>query len=258
MKVVLLAGGFGTRISEETELKPKPMVTVGGRPILWHIMKMYNHFGFNEFVICLGYKGDVIKEYFYNYQMHMSDITIKTRSSEMIQHNNNAEDWTVTLVDTGESTMTGGRIKRVQDYVKDDEMFCLTYGDGVCDVNIAELVKFHKQHGKLATLTAVPPIERFGLLQMENENTVTKFMEKPQDKTTYINGGFFVLSPKIFDYIEGDQTSWEKTPLEQIAKKGELKAYKHHGFWQCMDTLRDRQLLESLWQQGKAPWKSWT
>lgn len=258
MKVVLLAGGLGTRISEETELKPKPMITIGGRPIIWHIMKMYSSFGFNEFIVCLGYKGHVIKEYFYNYQLHMSDVTIKTRGGEMIEHSNSAEDWKVTLVDTGESTMTGGRIKRLKEYLKNDEHFCLTYGDGVCDVNIGEIVKFHKQHGKLATLTAVPPIERFGLLQMEGENTVTKFMEKPQDKTTYINGGFFVLSPKVLDYIEGDQTSWEKQPLEKIAQLGELKAYKHHGFWQCMDTLRDRTLLESLWSQGKAPWKSWT
>lgn len=258
MKVVLLAGGLGTRISEETELKPKPMITVGGRPIIWHIMKMYSSYGFNEFIVCLGYKGHVIKEYFYNYQLHMSDVTIKTRGGEMIEHNNNAEDWKITLVDTGESTMTGGRIKRLKDYLKNDEHFCLTYGDGVCDVNIGEIVKFHKQHGKLATLTAVPPIERFGLLKMENENTVTKFMEKPQDQSTYINGGFFVLSPKVLDYIDGDQTSWEKQPLEKIAQQGELKAYKHHGFWQCMDTLRDRTLLESLWSQGKAPWKSWT
>lgn len=257
MKVVLLAGGLGTRISEETVTKPKPMVEIAGRPVIWHIMKYYSTFGLNDFIICLGYKGYMIKEYFHNYQLHMSDVTISTRGG-IKQHTNHAEDWNITLVDTGQETMTGGRIKRLKPFLENEEAFCLTYGDGLANVDLKGLTEFHQTHGKLATLTAVPPIERFGVLDMVDGTAVRKFMEKPQDNTTYINGGFFVLSPKVLDYIEGDDIPWEKTPLETIAQEGQLQAFKHHGFWQCMDTLRDKNLLEELWRKNEAPWHIWS
>jgi len=257
MKAVILAGGLGTRISEETHLKPKPMIEIGGKPILWHIMKIYSSFGINEFVVCLGYKGYVIKEYFANYYRHMSDITFDLANNKEIIHNNNAEKWKVTLVDTGDETMTGGRVKRVYDYIKDQENFCLTYGDGVSDVNIAELIKFHKAHGKLATLTATQPPGRFGALQINDQNVITNFQEKPDGDGSVINGGFFVLSPKAIDFIDGDKTTFEQEPLKNLARQNQLMAFKHSGFWQPMDTLRDKVHLEDLWLRGKAPWKSW-
>lgn len=254
MKAVILAGGLGTRISEETGTRPKPMVEIGGKPILWHIMKIYSAYGINHFIICLGYKGYVIKEYFANYYLHMSDVTFDLSNNTSKIHNNYAEDWKVTLVDTGEDSMTGGRIKRIYDYVKDDENFCLTYGDGVSDVNIAELIKFHKDHKKLATLTATQPPGRFGALHIDNKNLITEFQEKPDGDGNFINGGFFVLSPKVISYIEGDKTLWEQEPLKNLAKDNQLMAFKHKGFWQPMDTLRDKNYLEELWQSGKAPW----
>jgi len=254
MKAVILAGGYGTRISEESDLKPKPMVEIGGRPILWHIMKSYAAHGIQDFVICLGYKSYMIKEYFTNYNKHMSDMTIDLRTNTVTPHSNRSEDWRVTLIDTGEHTMTGGRLKRVADYVKDEKAFCLTYGDGVSDINISKLVKYHEQHGKKATLTAVRPTQRFGLLEMNDADMVTSFREKPQEEAGYINGGFFVLSPDCLNYIANDATSWEREPLEKLASEGQLQAYRHDGFWQCMDTLRDKKLLEQLWQQGQAPW----
>jgi glucose-1-phosphate cytidylyltransferase len=257
MKVVILAGGFGTRISEESHLKPKPMIEIGERPILWHIMKIYSHFGFNDFVICLGYKGYCIKEYFAHYFLHESDVTFDFRNmNERIIHQHSAEPWTVTLVNTGIETMTGGRVKRIQSYVG-DETFLLTYGDGVADVNIRQLVDNHKSHGKLATVTSVQPGGRFGALNLGNENEVNGFQEKPKGDGSWINGGFFVLEPKVFDYIDGDATILEKQPLENLAGDGELIAYKHDGFWQPMDTLRDKIQLEELWKSGKAPWKVW-
>lgn len=257
MKAVILAGGLGTRISEETHLKPKPMIEIGGKPILWHIMKIYSSFGINEFVICLGYKGYVIKEYFANYYRHMSDITFDLSNNSQIIHNNNAEKWKVTLIDTGDETMTGGRVKRIYDYIKDEEDFCLTYGDGVSNVNISDLIKFHKSHGKLATLTATQSPGRFGAININQQNIITNFQEKPLGDGNFINGGFFVMSPKVVDYIDGDHTLLEQEPLQKLARDQQLAAYKHTGFWQPMDTLRDKSQLENMWQSGKAPWKLW-
>lgn len=256
MKAVILAGGLGTRLSEETGTRPKPMVDIGGRPILWHIMKIYSHFGIHDFVICLGYKGYMIKEYFANYFLHMSDVTINIASNSMQVHQNNAEPWRVTLVDTGESTMTGGRMKRVRSYVEDGT-FCLTYGDGVGDINITALIEFHREHGKLATLTATQPPGRFGSLNLEG-TLIRSFQEKPQGDGAWINGGFFILEPGIFDYIRDDSTLWEKDPMEKLAQDNQLHAFIHRGFWQPMDTLRDKTHLEELWNSGKAPWKLWT
>lgn len=256
MKAVILAGGLGTRISEETHTRPKPMIEIGGRPILWHIMKHYSAHGVNDFVICCGYKGYFIKEYFANYFLHMSDVTFDMAENRMEVHQQNAEPWKVTLIDTGEETMTGGRLKRVAPYVNDEESFCFTYGDGVSDVDISALLAFHNQHGKLATVTAVQPPGRYGALQMDG-NSVSGFAEKPRGDGGLINGGFFVLSPKCIELIEGDKTSWESGPLNSLASQGELMAYEHHGFWQPMDTLREKNLLEELWDSGKAPWKSW-
>lgn len=256
MKAVILAGGLGTRISEETHLKPKPMIEIGGKPILWHIMKLYSAHGINEFVICCGYKGYVIKEYFANYFLHMSDVTFDMSNNSMQVHQRNAEPWKVTLVDTGEQTLTGGRLKRVAEYIKNEDAFCFTYGDGLSNVNITELVKFHKQHGKLATVTGVQPPGRYGALELK-ENQVTGFAEKPKGDGGWINGGFFVLSPQCIDYIDNDQSSWEGAPLMHLAQTGQLMAYEHEGFWQPMDTLREKTLLESLWESGEAPWKVW-
>jgi len=255
MKAVILAGGLGTRLSEETVVKPKPMVTIGGKPILWHIMRSYSHHGINEFVICCGYRGYVIKEYFANYFLHMSDVTFDMKHNQMEVHSRNAEPWKVTVIDTGDDTMTGGRLKRVARYVDQDDMFCMTYGDGVSDVNIGGLIEFHKQHGKLATLTATQPPGRFGALILEG-SAVSSFQEKPQGDGAWINGGFFVLSPKVLDYVEGDETIWERKPMERLAADGQLQAYFHNGFWQPMDTLRDKVYLEELWDSGKAPWKT--
>jgi glucose-1-phosphate cytidylyltransferase len=255
MKAVILAGGLGTRLSEETVVKPKPMVTIGGKPILWHIMRSYSHHGINEFVICCGYRGYVIKEYFANYFLHMSDVTFDMKHNQMEVHSRNAEPWKVTVIDTGDDTMTGGRLKRVARYVEKDDMFCMTYGDGVSDVNIGGLIEFHKQHGKLATLTATQPPGRFGALILEG-SAISSFQEKPQGDGAWINGGFFVLSPKVLDYVEGDETIWERKPMERLAADGQLQAYFHNGFWQPMDTLRDKVYLEELWDNGKAPWKT--
>jgi glucose-1-phosphate cytidylyltransferase len=256
MKAVILAGGLGTRISEDTSSRPKPMIEIGGKPILWHILKTYSHHGINDFIICCGYKGYVIKEYFANYFLHMSDITFDMSNNSMEVHQKNAEPWKVTLVDTGENTMTGGRLKRVRQYLNDDEDFCFTYGDGVGDVDITETIKFHKQQNTLATLSAMQPPGRFGALGLSN-NKVHGFQEKPQGDGGWINGGFFVMSPKVIDYIGGDQIVWEKEPMERLAKDNQLSAYFHHGFWQPMDTLRDKVHLEELWQAGNAPWKVW-
>ena len=256
MKAVILAGGLGTRLSEETSLKPKPMVEVGGMPILWHIMKMYSHYGINDFVICCGYKGYVIKEYFANYFLHQSDVTFDMRSNSMDVHHKRAEPWTVTLVDTGENSMTGGRLGRVRKYIENDEMFCFTYGDGVGDIDIGASIAFHKQHGKAATLTATYPPGRFGALDIR-EGKVLNFKEKPKGDGAMINGGFFVLSPKVLGYLGGDDTVWEQAPLQKLAEDGELMAFEHQGFWQPMDTLRDKHLLEELWASGNAPWKKW-
>lgn len=255
MKAVILAGGLGTRISEETSTKPKPMIEIGGRPVLWHIMKTYSAHGVNEFVICCGYKGYLIKEYFANYFLHMSDVTFDMTNNSMHVHQKKAEPWKVTLVDTGEATQTGGRLKRVKDYIGDED-FCMTYGDGVGDVDIAGVIEFHKNHGKLATMTATLPPARFGALELEG-TSVNKFLEKPHGEGGWINGGFFVLSPKVIDLINGDDSIWEKSPLESLANTQNLQAYLHHGFWQPMDTLRDKTLLEELWASGKAPWKVW-
>lgn len=257
MKAVILAGGLGTRISEETHLKPKPMIEIGGKPILWHIMKLYSAHGVNEFVICCGYKGYIIKEYFANYFLHMSDVTFDMASNKMEVHQRNAESWRVTLVDTGDDTLTGGRLKRVAPYIQNEEMFCFTYGDGVSDVDITKSLAFHKQHGKLATITAVQPPGRYGAIE-RTEDQVTGFAEKPRGDGGLINGGFFVLSPQVLDLIEGDQTSWESEPLGDLAASGQMMAFEHQGFWQPMDTLRDKNLLEELWDSGKAPWKIWT
>ncbi|KRW64900.1 glucose-1-phosphate cytidylyltransferase [Stutzerimonas chloritidismutans] len=256
MKAVILAGGLGTRLSEETSTRPKPMVEVGGKPILWHIMKMYAAHGINDFVICCGYKGYVIKEYFANYFLHMSDVTFNMRDNSMEVHNKRAEPWSVTLVDTGDNSMTGGRLRRVSDYVKNEEAFCFTYGDGVGDIDIAETIRFHKSHGKAATLTATYPPGRFGALDIRN-GQVMNFKEKPKGDGAMINGGFFVLTPKVLDYLADDSTVWEQEPLMNLAGDNQLMAYEHQGFWQPMDTLRDKNHLEELWESGKAPWKIW-
>ena len=257
MKAVLLAGGLGTRISEETSLKPKPMVEIGGRPILWHIMKSYSAHGINDFIICCGYKGYVIKEYFANYFLHMSDVTFDMRFNQMSVHCGYAEPWRITLVDTGESTMTGGRLKRVREHVGNDT-FCFTYGDGVSNVNIKELIDFHKEQKTLATLTATQPPGRFGAISLGQEQTkITSFQEKPGGDGAWINGGYFVLEPEVIDYMTDDSTVWEQEPLEKLAHKEQLSAYKHDGFWQPMDTLRDKNYLEGLWKSGNAPWKVW-
>jgi glucose-1-phosphate cytidylyltransferase len=255
MKAVILAGGLGTRLSEETTLKPKPMVEIGGKPILWHIMKIYSTYGINDFIICLGYKGYIIKEYFANYFLHSSDVTFDMVNNNMDIHQNYAEPWRVTLVETGEKTMTGGRLKRIKAYLGYED-FCFTYGDGVGNININQLINFHKQQGTLATVTATQPAGRFGALKLDNKK-VTGFKEKPQGDGAWINGGFFVLSPKVLDYIDGDETIWERQPLESLAKDGEMSAFLHDGFWYAMDTLRDKIHLEELWQSGKAPWKLW-
>ena len=256
MKCVLLAGGLGTRLSEETGTRPKPMVEIGGKPILWHIMKIYSHYGINEFIICLGYKGYLIKEYFANYFLHMSDVTFDMEHNQMQVHNQYAEPWKVTLVDTGDDSMTGGRLKRVADYIKDEEAFCFTYGDGVSDINIADLIQFHKNHGKLATLAAVSPPGRFGALNIQN-HMITSIKEKPKGDGIKINGGFFVLSPKVLDLIDNDKIIWEQSPLQDLATSGELCAFNHDGFWQPMDTLHDKNLLEDLWKSSNTPWKVW-
>lgn len=255
MKAVILAGGLGSRMTEETHLKPKPMIEIGGKPILWHIMKIYSAHGINNFIICLGYKGYIIKEYFANYFLHMSDVTFDFKDNKMEVHQQKAEPWTVTLVDTGELTMTGGRLKRVKQYL-DNEDFCFTYGDGVGDINITELIAFHKRQKTLATLTATFAPGRFGALALSG-NKVNRFQEKPKGDNTMINGGFFILSPKVIDYITDDSTLWELEPLEQLAQEGNLAAFHHYGFWRPMDTLRDKFYLEELWKSGEAPWKIW-
>jgi glucose-1-phosphate cytidylyltransferase len=257
MKAVILAGGFGTRISEESEVRPKPMVEIGGKPILWHIMKIYSSFGINEFIICLGYKGNVIKEYFANYHLHKSDVTFDLGKQSTIVHKNGAENWKVTLVETGEETMTGGRLKRVKDFIGNDA-FCMTYGDGVSNINIRKLIDFHKKQKALATVTAVQPPGRFGALNLEKgSNKVTNFREKPHGDGTWISGGFFVLDPKVLDYISSDQEIWEQEPMKKLARGQNLSAYRHKDFWHPMDTLRDKHVLEEMWQTGKAPWKVW-
>jgi glucose-1-phosphate cytidylyltransferase len=256
MKVVILAGGLGTRMSEETQIKPKPMAEIGGKPILWHIMKIYSAYGLHEFIVCLGYKGYVIKEYFANYFLHMSDVTFDMANNQMEVHQKHAEPWRVTLVDTGEATMTGGRLKRIRHYLG-DESFCMTYGDGVADINIRNVLAYHQQHQCLATVTAVQPLGRFGVLELDAERQVSGFTEKPQGEGGWINGGFFVLSPKVLDMIAGDETLWEADPMQTLSRLGQLKAYLHHGFWQPIDTLREKRHLEELWSTGRAPWKVW-
>jgi glucose-1-phosphate cytidylyltransferase len=256
MKAVILAGGLGTRISEESHLKPKPMIEIGGKPMIWHILKIYAAHGINDFIICLGYRGYVIKEYFANYFLHTSDVTFDLSSNRMEVHERHAEPWRVTLVDTGESTQTGGRLKRIQHYVKDETEFCFTYGDGVADIDIGAALNFHRQQGTLATITAAAPPGRFGALEINN-NRVTRFNEKPPGSEGMINAGFFILSPKVIDLIDDDQTPWESTPLETLAARQQLAVWQHHGFWQPMDTLRDKTHLEDLWQKGNAPWKKW-
>lgn len=256
MKCVILAGGLGTRLSEETDLKPKPMVEVGGLPILWHILKSYSSHGVNDFIICCGYKGYLIKEYFANYFLHMSDVTFDMSTNQMEVHDRKAEPWRVTLVDTGDDTLTGGRLKRVEHFLKSEDAFCFTYGDGLSDVNITDLISFHRSGGKVATLTAVRPPGRYGALMVDGD-VVTKFREKPEGERSWINGGFFVLSPEVFKRIKDDQTSWEGEPLSSLAKERQLAAFKHEGFWQPMDTLREKNLLNQLWDSGKAPWKKW-
>ncbi len=256
MKVVLLAGGFGTRLSEETVVKPKPMVEIGGKPILWHIMKIYSHYGYNEFIICLGYKGYMIKEYFANYFLHMADVTFDMANNHMEVHRQKAEPWKVTLVDTGQNTMTGGRLKRVRNYIG-NETFMMTYGDGVGDIDIPELVAYHKKNKKKATLTAVQPFGRFGAIEMDQYGQIKSFLEKPKGDGAWINAGFFILEPDVLDYIEGDEVIWERYPLETLAKEGSLMSFKHSGFWRPMDTLRDKNELENLWVSGSAPWKVW-
>ena len=258
MKAVILAGGLGTRLSEETNLIPKPMVRIGEMPIIWHIMKLYSSYGINEFIICCGYKGHAIKDFFINYLIYNSDITVNTSLNDIKVHQKRSEPWKVTLCDTGQESMTGGRIKRIKDHLDQHEPFCLTYGDGLSDVNIKQLIKFHKDKGKLATLTSVSPPGRFGSITLNEDNfSVTTFKEKPKGDGSRINGGFFVLSPKVIDFIEGDHTSWEEEPMETLAKEDEIVAFKHDGFWQPMDTLRDKRVLEELWLTGKAPWKVW-
>jgi glucose-1-phosphate cytidylyltransferase len=256
MKAVILAGGLGTRLSEETVVRPKPLVEVGGKPVLWHILKMYSHHGVNDFVICCGYKGYLIKEYFANYFLHMSDVTFDMRNNRMEVHHRRAEPWNVTLVDTGDESMTGGRLRRISEWVRDEEAFCFTYGDGVSDLDISATIDFHKRHGKAATLTAAFPPGRFGALDIE-EGQIKRFMEKPKGDGAMINGGFFVLSPRVLNYLESDLTVWEQQPLQRLAADGQLMAFEHHGFWQPMDTLRDKIYLEDLWAAGSAPWKTW-
>jgi glucose-1-phosphate cytidylyltransferase len=256
MKVVLLAGGFGTRISEETDLKPKPMVEIGGKPVLWHIMKIYSSYGYQDFVICLGYKSYFVKEYFTNYYLHQSDLTIDLRANSIEWHSSQAEPWKITLKDTGINTMTGGRIKRIRDFVK-NETFMLTYGDGVADVDLKELLNFHRSHGKYCTVTSVQPSGRFGALNLDDKNKVNSFLEKPKGDGAWVNGGFFVCEPEVFKYIEDDSSIWEKEPLENLAKDGQLVAYKHSNFWKPMDTLRDKVELEAMWNSGTAEWKTW-
>jgi len=255
MKAVILAGGLGTRISEETSVRPKPMIEIGGKPILWHIMKIYSHYGINDFIICLGYKGYVIKEYFANYFLHMSDVTFDMAHNKMEVHQKHAEPWRVTLVDTGDETLTGGRLKRVAQHIGDED-FCFTYGDGLANVNIKEAIQLHKKEGRLATVTATQPPGRFGALEFKG-NQALSFKEKPRGDGSWINGGFFVLSPKVIDYINGDDTTWEQAPMHQLAQEGNMSVYFHNDFWQPMDTLREKTLLEDLWQSGKAPWKVW-
>lgn len=257
MKAVILAGGLGTRLSEETVMKPKPMVEIGGFPILWHIMKIYSHYGVNDFIICLGYKGYVIKEYFSNYYLHNSVATFDLIDNSMQVHERNAEPWKVTLVDTGDATMTGGRLKRVAQYLDEDEDFCFTYGDGLSDIDISELIDFHKTHGKLATITATSPPGRFGAILTDQSGGVTSFIEKPSGDGAAINAGYFVLNRKVIDYIEGDSTTWEREPLEQLATDGQLVAFHHRGFWQPMDTLREKNMLETMWRDNEAAWKKW-
>ena len=256
MKVVLLAGGYGTRLSEETDIKPKPMIEIGGKPILWHIMKLYSHFGFNDFIVCLGYKGYVIKEYFANYFLHMADVTFDMANNQMTVHHQKAEPWKVTLVDTGASTMTGGRIKRVKEYVG-NETFMVTYGDGLSDQNLGDLLKFHKSHGKIGTMTTIQPSGRFGSVDIGENESINAFIEKPKGDGAWINAGFFVFEPEIFDFIDGDDTIFERQPLERLVKKSQLLAYKHEGFWKPMDTLREKHEFEVHWMGGKAPWKVW-
>jgi glucose-1-phosphate cytidylyltransferase len=257
MKAVILAGGLGTRISEETHLKPKPMIEIGGKPILWHIMKVYSAHGITDFIVCCGYKGYIIKEYFANYFLHTSDVTFDMKNNRMEVHEQHAEPWRVTLVDTGDESMTGGRLKRIENYVREEEAFCFTYGDGVADIDITHLLEFHQHHGKLATITAVQPAGRYGALDLRSENKVGGFIEKPQGEGGWVNGGFFVLSPKCLELIARDSTPWEAEPLNALVEKEQLVAYQHDGFWQPMDTLRDKNHLEELWQTGKAPWKIW-
>ena len=256
MKAVILAGGLGTRLSEETATRPKPMVEIGGKPILWHILKMYSHHGINDFVICCGYKGYVIKEYFANYFLHTSDVTFDMAQNRMEVHHKRAEPWKVTLVDTGDTSMTGGRLRRVADYVRDEEAFCFTYGDGVSDIDITASIAYHRAHGKAATLTATYPPGRFGALDI-HDGTVLSFKEKPRGDGALVNGGFFVLSPRVLKYLEDDDTVWERDPLQRLAEEGQLRSFQHDGFWQPMDTLRDKVFLEELWESGKAPWKKW-
>ncbi len=257
MKAVILAGGLGTRISEESHLRPKPMIEIGGRPILWHIMNIYTVHGVTDFVICLGYRGHMIKEYFANYMLYASDVTVDARTGETTYHQNYAEPWRVTLVDTGASTMTGGRLRRVARYLDSDEAFCMTYGDGVADVDVSSLIDFHHQHGRLATITAVTPPGRYGALKLAENDDVLEFVEKPPGDNAVVNGGFFVLNPAVIDRIDDDDTPWETTPLEGLARDGELRAFRHPGFWQPMDTLRDKTALEAMWSAGAAPWKIW-
>ncbi len=257
MKAVILAGGLGSRLAEETSARPKPMVEIGGRPILWHIMKIYSHYGINDFIICLGYKGYMIKEFFANYFLHNADVTIDLQKNRIETHAAACEPWRVTLVDTGTDTMTGGRLKRVLPYLQDEESFCLTYGDGVGDVNLAELIEFHGKSNKLVTLTATQAVGKFGAIEIARDSQVTSFSEKPKGDRLWVSGGFFVLSPKVGEYIEGDSITWERGPLETLTREGQVAAYKHFGFWQPMDTLHDRKLLESLWDGGSPPWKIW-
>jgi glucose-1-phosphate cytidylyltransferase len=257
MKSVILAGGYGTRLSEETNLKPKPMVEIGGKPILWHIMKLYSSYGVNDFIICCGYKGYLIKEYFSNYFLHQSDVTFHLNDNSMRVHQNNAEPWKVTLVDTGEKTMTGGRLRRIKDYIQHEKAFCFTYGDGIGDIDISKLINFHKNHGKQATITATRPPGRYGALKFGLNDSVKNFQEKPDGDGSWINGGFFVLNPSVIDLVDDDNSIWEAGPLNALAKNNQLFAYKHNGFWQPMDTLREKNLLNDLWNNGNAPWKIW-
>jgi glucose-1-phosphate cytidylyltransferase len=257
MKAVILAGGLGSRLTEETSVRPKPMVEIGGHPILWHILKIYSHYGINDFIICLGYKGYLIKEYFANYLLRFSDLTIDLQTNRIETHKSDCDPWRLTLIETGDDTRTGGRLKRIVPYVKDEELFCFTYGDGVSDVNIGSLIDFHRRHGKAVTITATQPTGKFGALEIDRDGRVTEYVEKPKGDGRWVNGGFFVLSPRVANYIESDTTWWEGEPLEQLSHEGEVYAFKHRGFWQPMDTLHDKNLLEGLWSAGKAPWKVW-